>query len=164
MPDGKILCVLENLAPLPDELTPVALGARAPHGRSFRAVEHTELNGRCVRHLARVTAQRVNLADYLPFGNSADGRIAAHLGDFVHVHRNETRLRAQLGCGTCCFASSMARTNDYDIIFELHLYFIIGSYNEELRWGVKIGSYDGSIALVAAFNRQRVTAHHKSPS
>jgi hypothetical protein len=67
-----------------------------------------------------VTAQGVYLADNLPFGYAADGWIAAHLGDFVHVHRNETSLCAQLCSSSRRLASRMACPDNYDIIFELH--------------------------------------------
>ena len=56
LPDAQVRLVLNHLSPSPDKASPVALGARTPHGRPFRAVEHAELYGGLVRNLAHVSA------------------------------------------------------------------------------------------------------------
>ena len=38
LPDMKVGCIFQFLSPGPNELSPVALGAGAPHGWTFRAV------------------------------------------------------------------------------------------------------------------------------
>ena len=55
------------------------------HGRALAAVEHAELDAGGVDGPAHGPAQGVDLADDLPLGHAADGRIAAHLGDGVEV-------------------------------------------------------------------------------
>lgn len=89
LPDVQVGGVFQNLAPFLDEAHAVALGARAPHGRSFGAVEHAELDGGAVGDQARESAQRIDFANNLALGNAADGGVAAHLGNFVHIHRDE---------------------------------------------------------------------------
>ena len=64
----------------------VRLGARRVHGRALGAVEHAELDAGGVDDLAHLAAEGVDLADDLPLGDAADGRVAAHLADGVGVH------------------------------------------------------------------------------
>ena len=115
LPYTQVLRVLQALAPGRDEPGPVALCPRAPHSRSFRAVEHTELDGRCVGHLARQSAQGVYFADDLPLRDAAYGRVAAHLGYLVHVHRYQTCPCAHPGCRRGRFAAGVAGTYHHHI-------------------------------------------------
>ena len=75
--------VFEQLFPEEGELLFVALGSGAPHGRSFGTVEHTELDHGVVGDDAGHSAQGVDLADDLSFGDAADSGIARHLRDEV---------------------------------------------------------------------------------
>ena len=50
-----------------------------------------------VDDLAHLAAQGVDLADDLPLGDAADGRVAAHLGDGVGVHGQEHSAQAHAG-------------------------------------------------------------------
>ena len=59
------------------------------HGRALGAVEHAELDAGGVDDLAHLAAEGVDLADDLPLGDAADGRVAAHLGDGVGIHREQ---------------------------------------------------------------------------
>ena len=63
----------------------VGLGPRAVHGRPFAAIEQAELDAGGVDGPAHRPAQGVDLADDLPLGHAADGRIAAHLADRVAI-------------------------------------------------------------------------------
>ena len=72
----------------------VGLGARTVHGRALAAVEHAELDAGRVDGPAHGAAQGVDLADDLPLGHAADGRVAAHLGDRVEVDRQQGGVRA----------------------------------------------------------------------
>ncbi len=56
LPYMKVGGVLQYFTPCPNEFSTVALGARTPHGGSFRAVEHAELYGGAVGHDTRVAA------------------------------------------------------------------------------------------------------------
>ena len=117
LPHIEVVGMVERPPPFPDELAPVALCAWTPHGWSLGAVEHAELDGGGICHLSHLTAQRVNLADYLSFGNATDGRVARHLGNLVHVHCHQTRLCSHV-CRSCCsFTSSVPAADDYYIVF-----------------------------------------------
>ena len=45
LPDVEIRSCIQNGAPLPDKLSSITLGTRTPDGRTFRTVEHAELDG-----------------------------------------------------------------------------------------------------------------------
>ena len=122
LPDVQSVGVFNASAPFADEADAVALRARTPHGRSLRSVEHAKLHGSGIRHLAHLSAQCVDLSDDLSFGNAADGRIAAHLGYFVHVHRDQHRACTHACCGTCRFASGVSGTDHNDIIMKSRIH------------------------------------------
>src|SRR6185503_5870559 len=74
--DLKIPLRLQNLAhPNPIGLL-VALRPRRPHRRPAGSVQQSKLDANCIRNLAHNAAQRVDLAHQVPFGNSANRRIA----------------------------------------------------------------------------------------
>ena len=116
MPDVETVGVVEHGAPLPDELAAVALRPGTPYGRTFRAVEHAELYCRLVGDDAHVSAQRVDFAHYLAFGNSAYGRVAAHLRYFVHVHGDEARACAHVCRGGGGLAAGVSAAYDDNIV------------------------------------------------
>ena len=116
LPDVKIVRVFEVLSPFRDETCAVALGTRTPHGRTFRTVQHLELNGCGIRNDAGKTAQGIDFAHDLSFRNTTDGRVAAHLCDFVHVHRDEACFGSEPGGGMCGFASGVACTDNNHIV------------------------------------------------
>ena len=63
----------------------VSLRTQRMYGRTFAAVEHAVLDAcriRCTRHFA---AQRVNLADEMPLGCTADRWVTGHIADRVQV-------------------------------------------------------------------------------
>ena len=82
LPHIEVGGVFDDRPPGLDEFLPVALGARAPHGRPFGAVQHPELDGGFVGYYSHLSSQGVDLPDNLPFGNTSYGGVAAHLGDF----------------------------------------------------------------------------------
>ena len=50
LPDVEIRRFIEYGAPFPNELSSVALGTRAPDGRTFRTIQHSELYGSGICH------------------------------------------------------------------------------------------------------------------
>ena len=92
LPDMEVRNVLQYFTPSPDKFATVALGARAPHSRTFRAVEHSELDGSAVGYQPHVSAQCVNFSNDLAFGDATHGRVTTHLSNLVHVHGDETGL------------------------------------------------------------------------
>ena len=121
LPDAQVLRVLQNLSPFPDELCPVALCPGTPHGRPLATVQHPELNGGAVGNLAGMASQGIDLANYLPFGNAADGRVARHLRNLVHVHGHQARPGAQPCTGRRCLATGMPGAYYNNVVIEFHL-------------------------------------------
>ena len=119
LPDVESGGVVELFAPFPNELSPVALRPRAPHGRSFRTVEHSELYGGGVGDDAHLSSESIDFPHDLSLGDASHGGVAAHLCDFVHVHSHQ-QCRGSHPCGcTCSFASGMASTHHHHVIFHL---------------------------------------------
>ena len=94
----------------------IGLGPRRPHRRALFGVEHPELDAGGVDIARHLAAEGVDLADQVPLGQTADGRIARHLpahvqmqrqqqGSAPHAHRRERRL-----------AAGMAGTDDDDLV------------------------------------------------
>ncbi|KAF5042605.1 hypothetical protein DSECCO2_510840 [anaerobic digester metagenome] len=108
--------VFNNCFPLNAELNAVVLRAWAPHGRTFRTVEHAELNHGFVSHNAREATDCIYFPDYLTFSNTANGRIARHARKSGQVLRNQQYLRAQIGSRSGSFASGMTSADDNYIV------------------------------------------------
>src|SRR5438477_8886112 len=64
----------------------IALGPRRVHGRALGAVEHPELDAGRVGDTAHCPTEGIDLADDLPLGDAADGRVATHLADGIGVY------------------------------------------------------------------------------
>ena len=123
LPDVEIFGFIEMPAPFPDELPTVALGTGAPHGGSLSYVEHTELDGGGICHQSHLSAECIDLTHDLTFGNAADGRVARHLCNFVHVHGYQTGLGSYIGTGTGRLTARMPSSDHQNIILEFHLLF-----------------------------------------
>lgn len=72
----------------------VGLRPRGLYGGPFAAVQHAKLDAGFVDVAGHFAAQGVDLADHMPLGDAADGRIARHLRHGVQVHREQERARA----------------------------------------------------------------------
>lgn len=93
----------------------VCLGSRTMHRRTFTAVEHAKMNARLVDNAPHLTAERVDLADDLPFGDATDSRVAAHLTDRVAVHRQQRGLCSHPRGRQCGLCTGMASTDNNNI-------------------------------------------------
>src|SRR5690606_12729195 len=91
---------------------PVDLGTGAPDGRAFAAVEHRELDPGVVAHTARDAIEGVDLANKVPFSETADGGVATHLAYSRALVGDERRARAKAGRGRRSFAAGMAAADD----------------------------------------------------
>ena len=91
----------------------IRLGPRAMHGGAFAAVEQAKLNARRVDRPAHDAAEGVDLADDLTLGDSADGRITAHLADRVLIEGDKRSPRADARRDVSGFAARVPRA-DYD--------------------------------------------------
>jgi hypothetical protein len=114
----------------------VRLCARRVHGRPLARVDHAELHARGVDDLAHLTAQGVYLAHELPFGEAADGGIAAHAGDAVQAHGQQGGAGAHAGSSQRRLAPGMAGAHHDDV---------------EIRVSHGIGLKAGALGQVRAF-------------
>ena len=129
LPDIKVRRFIQPAAPLPDKLPTVTLGTGTPHRRSFTTIQHPELDGCGIRHQTHLTAQRINLAHNLSFGNTTNGRVTRHLCDFVHVHGYQTGLSTHVSCRTGSLAPGMTTTDYQYIVVQNHLYLVSCLFN-----------------------------------
>ena len=121
LPQAEVGCLLERPAPELRKSGLVALGARAPHGGSFRAVQHPELDRRAIGHDTRVSAHRVDFADNLSLGYSAYGRVARHLRELGHIHRHQQRPATHIGRRRRRLASGVPASYHDNVEFEFHI-------------------------------------------
>jgi hypothetical protein len=78
------------------------------------------LNAHCVRELAHHAAQRIDLTNQVPLGDTSDRRVAGHLGDQIYVHGDHGRVEPEPGASASGFAARMAGTDNDDVILLLH--------------------------------------------
>ena len=99
----------------------VTLATGTPHSRTFALVEQSELNSASVGDDTHLSAEGVYLTHDLTFGYTTNGRIATHLCNLVHVHRDEQCLTTHTGSRTGCLASCVTGSNYYDVVFKIHI-------------------------------------------
>ena len=89
LPHRQAGYIFKRQAPHLTEAHPVRLRTRAPHSRTFRAVQHTELYRGAVCDYTHHATESIDLTHYLTFRNTTHSRIAAHLGNLVHVEGDQ---------------------------------------------------------------------------
>ena len=105
----------EHAAHLGAVQTAVGLGPRRLDRRAARTVKKSKLNARPVNHAAHNTAERVNLANDVSLGNTADRRVTRHLPDKVQIDRHKCRIRPKTSGGRRRLAPGMPRSDHYYI-------------------------------------------------
>ena len=91
----------------------VALGPRGPDGWTAGGVEEAELDSGGVGDLAHDSAEGVDLADEMAFGDAADGGVAGHLRDEVEIEGENGGAEAHARGGHRGFAACVAGAYDY---------------------------------------------------
>ena len=94
----------------------VRLRPRPAHGWTFGAVQHPKLNPRRIGHTRHHAVQRVDLANQMPFAQSAYRGIAGHLANGLWLMRQQKRRRAHPRRGRRRFAARMAAANNNNVI------------------------------------------------
>jgi hypothetical protein len=94
----------------------VALGAGGLDAGALAGVQHAELDAGGVRVPAHDAAEGVDLPDDMPFGQTADGGVAGHLGDGVEVLGENGRLAAEPSGGHGGLHPGVAGAADDDIV------------------------------------------------
>jgi ferredoxin len=96
--------------------SPIALGARRPHGRPFRAIEHSELDAGSIGGAPHHSPKRIHLSHHGAFGDPPDGGIAGHLTDGLKVLCEQEGLRAAPRRHGGGFRSGVPAADDYHIV------------------------------------------------
>jgi hypothetical protein len=97
----------------------VGLAARRAHGRALGGVEGSPLDAGQVGSMGHRPAQRVDLLDQVALADAADGRVAAHCPDRLHIVGQQQGARAaacrrQRGLG----AGVAAANDDHVVVVE----------------------------------------------
>ena len=116
----EVLGAFEHQSPFFSKKVAVILRSRTPHRRSFRTVQHSELDGTVIADDTGISTEGINFPDNLSFCNSSHGWIATHLSDHTHVHGDEKGSCAEVGCGRSSFIASVTCAYDDDVIFRNH--------------------------------------------
>ena len=115
----------------------VGLGPGPVHGGAFAAIEHAEVDAGGVDGPAHHAAQGVDFPHDLPLGDTADGRVAAHLGDGVEVVGKEGGPGTHPRSGQGGLAPGVPGSDDDDIVVvdvPAHTFHLRGVTGER-EWG-----------------------------
>ena len=94
----------------------VNLRAQRMHGWTLAAVQNPALQRIRVGSLSHFAAECVNLPHKVTFGSTADGRVAGHVADPVHIDGKDADLRTE-PCGRQTgLNAGMSRADDDDVI------------------------------------------------
>ena len=131
----EVLRTTEYFDPFLNKPLSVALAARTPHSRSLALVEQAELDSAAVRDDTHLSSQRINLTHDLSLCDTAYGRIATHLRDLVHVHRDQQGLTAHAGSCTRRFTTGMTGADYYHIVSEIHIIYLFSYCDDPTSTG-----------------------------
>ena len=111
----------------------VALGAGGPDGRAAGGVQKAELDSYGVGDFAHDSAEGVDFADQVAFGDASDGGVARHLRDEIDVEGVKGSLESHAGAGYGGFAAGVSGADDDDVemFSELHVAFILQAGKEK---------------------------------
>ena len=152
--DPQVRLALQNLLHANPVLLLIALGAGRPDRRAAAGIEQPELNSNRIRHFAHDAAERVDLADEMTLGNTADRGIAGHLRDQVGVHRDHHGAQSHAGAGTRGLAAGVAPTDHDNVERLIHLRYYCSRANHlestcywRRRPGTRVGVETAEIAV-----------------
>jgi hypothetical protein len=97
----------------------VCLGTARPDGRPFCHVQYAKLDTSGVYSACHLAVKRIHLFDEVSFTQSANGRIAGHIGNMVQIDGEHERTRAHPCCRERGFTSGMTCPH-YDDIKRIH--------------------------------------------
>ena len=113
--DGQVRLVLDEVTDgLPVEST-VGLGSGRADGGALARVEHPELDAGPVDRPRHRATQGVDLAYEVPFADTAEGRVAAHLAEGLDALGQQQSLAAHAGGRQGGLGAGMAATHHNDL-------------------------------------------------
>ena len=94
----------------------VDLGAGRAHRRPLAGVQRAELDTAMIRRRRHDAAECVDLPDQMPFADTADSRIAAHLAEGLDTLGEQQGARAGASRGEGRLGTGVAATDDDDVV------------------------------------------------
>ena len=113
--DAQVRLQLERVLHHGLILPPVGLRAQRVHGRPFAAVEHPVLDAGLIGRARHFAAERVELAHEVALARAADGGVAGHIADGVHIDRKTDGVQPQPGGSQRGLNARVPRTDDGDV-------------------------------------------------
>ena len=96
-------------------LPPVGLRAQRVHGWPFAAVEHPVLDAGLIGRARHLAAERIELAHEVALARTADGGVAGHVADGVHIDGKADGVQSQPRGGQRGLNARVARADDGDV-------------------------------------------------
>ena len=96
-------------------LPPVGLRAQRVHGRPFAAVEHPVLNAGLIGRARHLPAERIELAHEVALARTADGGVAGHVADGIHIDGKADGVQPQPGGGQRGLNARVPRADNGDV-------------------------------------------------
>jgi hypothetical protein len=99
------------------------------NGRTFRAVEQSELNSSLIGDASHQTIESIDLPNEMTFAEAADCRIARHFADGGELVRDEPGSRAHASGCSGSLGARVPASYDDDIIglFSHFTFFLLGA-------------------------------------
>ena len=113
--DAQVRLQLERVLHHGLILPPVGLRAQRVHGRPFAAVEHPVLDAGLIGRARHLAAERIELAHEVALARTADGGVAGHVADGVHMDGKADGVQSQPGGGQRGLNARVARADDGDV-------------------------------------------------
>ena len=107
----QLECVLHHGLVFP----PVGLRAQRVHGRALAAVEHPVLDAGLIGRARHLPAERVELAHKVALARAADGGVAGHIADGIHIDGEADGVQPEPGGGQRGLNARVPRTDDGDV-------------------------------------------------
>ena len=113
--DAQVRLQLERVLHHGLILPPVGLRAQRVYGRPFAAVEHPVLDAGLIGRARHLAAERVELAHEMALARAADGGVAGHVADGVHIDGEADGVQSQPRGGQRGLNARVARADDGDV-------------------------------------------------
>ena len=85
------------------------------HGRALAAVEHPVLDAGLIGRARHLAAERVELAHKVALARAADGGVAGHVADGIHIDGKADGVQPQPGGGQRGLNARVPCTDDGDV-------------------------------------------------
>ena len=113
--DAQVRLQLERVLHHGLILAPVGLRAQRVHGRALAAVEHPVLDAGPIGRACHLAAERIELAHKVALARAADGGVAGHVADGIHIDGKADGVQPEPGGGQRGLNARVPRADDGDV-------------------------------------------------